>query len=109
MRCGEIDPVGPFARITFARDFEMLRGGLRVGSRQRVSPKPVASGWLLVVDCEHGFEMASRLVATPRQPGAPGFCQMLLDGFRRHARIDAERSKSVKRRARPGELGYQLL
>ena len=94
----EIDPVRPFAGLAFARDFEMHGGGACISPGQSVGSKPIAGRGLLVVDREHRFEMASRLIAKPGLTRALRFGKVLLDAVDRHIGIDAEQSGSVKRR-----------
>ena len=69
----------PFAGLAFARDFEMHGGRSRIRPRQSVGAEPIARVGLLVVDREHRFEMASRLVATTGSARALPFGQMLPD------------------------------
>ena len=96
----EIDPVRPFAGLAFARDFEMHGGRSCVGPRKSVGTEPIAGCRLLLVDREHRFEMASRLVGQARATGPRCFGQMLRMLSTDMLRIDAEQSKSVKRDGR---------
>ena len=94
----QVDPQRQLAGIALAGDFEMPRGRGCVGPRQRVDAQPIAGRGLLIVDRQHGFEMAPRLVARARSKRVLRLGQMLIDGGRGHAQCEAQRAKGVKRR-----------
>ena len=60
----------------------MHRGGARIGARKGIRAEPIARRRILRVDPEHGFEVASRLVAPAGSAGALPFGKVLLDRHR---------------------------
>ncbi len=80
----EVDPVRALGRLALAGNFEMGRGGRRVGPCEGLRAKPVAGRRFRLVDRERGLEMGSRLVDQARLAGALRVREMLLNAAGRH-------------------------